>query len=303
MSTIFKDKRESLSVTIQEAAKVTRVKSSYLKAIEEEDFEKLPSFEVYSKGYIREYARFLGIAGNEALAPYEKYLADKKGASKKQADDISSPQKIDEAQHPISIVNKPISHTSPVVSENSLAKSGWKIPFPVRNLFWVLPLFAIMGVFYVLSTVLTGSNTALEQIPVVKDNRQEQISESPVNTQQNVQVPVPGVEVKSEIQQVAKKKYNLGIAASEITWLQVVLDESDKNEVILYPGDSVSYEADRLISLIIGNAGGITLNFNGMEFSKIGEKGQVIKINFPEGLSQLQQPQSQNADQKSPYKR
>jgi cytoskeletal protein RodZ len=314
MSNLFKDKRESLAISIQEAAKVTRVKVSYLKAMEDEDFEKLPSFEVYSRGYIREYARFLGIAGDKAIVPYEKYIADKKRASKKHTADMSATPKIPEAQHAPAIVNESISHMPAPVYEKSLEKKQWEIPLPLRKFAWVLPVLAIVGVFYALSAVLTGNNTAIEQQPIVKDNRQEQAAESPAvtgsgqaNTEQNVQMPpASGAELKPEVQPAAKKKYNLGIAASEITWLQVVLDETDKKEVVLYPGDSVSYDADRLITLLIGNAGGIKINFNGKEFSKIGEKGQVIKINLPEELSQFQQPQppqSQNAGQKSPPQR
>ncbi len=55
---ILKKKREELGYNLKEIAKTLRIRSDYLKAIEEETFEKLP-VEVYTKGYIREYAKVL----------------------------------------------------------------------------------------------------------------------------------------------------------------------------------------------------------------------------------------------------
>ena len=47
-----------MGYNLKEIAKTLRIRSDYLKAIEEGTFEKLP-VEVYTKGYIREYAKFL----------------------------------------------------------------------------------------------------------------------------------------------------------------------------------------------------------------------------------------------------
>ena len=55
---ILKKKREELGYNLKEIAKTLKIRSDYLKAIEEGTFEKLP-VEVYTKGYIREYAKFL----------------------------------------------------------------------------------------------------------------------------------------------------------------------------------------------------------------------------------------------------
>lgn len=57
---ILKKRREELGQDLKEIAHILKINSNYLKAIEDEAFEKLP-VEVYAKGYIREYARFLNI--------------------------------------------------------------------------------------------------------------------------------------------------------------------------------------------------------------------------------------------------
>ncbi|MBI1810953.1 MAG: helix-turn-helix domain-containing protein, partial [Nitrospirae bacterium] len=66
---ILKKKREELGYNIKEIAKTLRIRSDYLKAIEEGTFEKLP-VEVYTKGYIREYAKFLKIDPKAVIKAY-----------------------------------------------------------------------------------------------------------------------------------------------------------------------------------------------------------------------------------------
>ena len=48
------------------------------------------------------------------------------------------------------------------------------------------------------------------------------------------------------------------------------------------PGDSVRWHARNGFFLKIGNAGGIKLVLNGKEVGKLGEEGEVVKINLPE---------------------
>src|SRR5450756_552985 len=53
-------KRGERGLTIQQAASATRIQADYLKALEEGDLERLPA-PVYAKGYLRTYARYLGL--------------------------------------------------------------------------------------------------------------------------------------------------------------------------------------------------------------------------------------------------
>jgi hypothetical protein len=70
--------------------------------------------------------------------------------------------------------------------------------------------------------------------------------------------------------------------ASDTTWLLVTIDETSSKEVLMQPGDSLTWHARKGFSLKIGNAGGIRLIFNGKEMHRLGEKGQVLKINLPD---------------------
>jgi curved DNA-binding protein CbpA len=64
-STIFggsylKNIREMKGITLDEISQKTRIKISYLKALEDEDFKQLPA-EVFARGFLRAYAKYLAI--------------------------------------------------------------------------------------------------------------------------------------------------------------------------------------------------------------------------------------------------
>src|SRR5262245_47694040 len=62
--------RETRGVSVEEIARVTRVSSSYLHALETDDFASLP-VPVFTRGFVRAYCQALGEAPDEALALYE----------------------------------------------------------------------------------------------------------------------------------------------------------------------------------------------------------------------------------------
>jgi cytoskeletal protein RodZ len=73
----LKEIRMSYGVDIGDISRSTCINPRYLKAIEEGEFSRLPG-DVYARGYIREYARCLGIPFPEAVREYENYLKIKK---------------------------------------------------------------------------------------------------------------------------------------------------------------------------------------------------------------------------------
>ena len=61
--------REAQGRSVEEAAAATRIRSSYLEALEQERFEELGG-NVYAKGFLRSYARFLGVDPAPLLDAY-----------------------------------------------------------------------------------------------------------------------------------------------------------------------------------------------------------------------------------------
>lgn len=69
----LKEYRESSGIEICDVSRATCICSRYIKAIEEGVFSEVPA-EIYTRGYIKEYAKYLGVPFPEAIKPYETYL-------------------------------------------------------------------------------------------------------------------------------------------------------------------------------------------------------------------------------------
>jgi cytoskeletal protein RodZ len=61
--------REMRGITLEEITESTKISRRHLEALEGEHFEQLPGG-VFNKGFVRAYARFLGIDGDQAVADY-----------------------------------------------------------------------------------------------------------------------------------------------------------------------------------------------------------------------------------------
>jgi cytoskeletal protein RodZ len=65
----LKREREMRGVSLDEIAQATKIGTRSLRALEDEDFDRLPGG-IFNKGFVRAYARFLGIDEEQAVADY-----------------------------------------------------------------------------------------------------------------------------------------------------------------------------------------------------------------------------------------
>jgi cytoskeletal protein RodZ len=63
--------RQRRGKSLEEASRDTRVRLDYLDALERERFDALGS-EVYVRGFLRSYARYLGLKHDKVIAVYER---------------------------------------------------------------------------------------------------------------------------------------------------------------------------------------------------------------------------------------
>ncbi|HXI10513.1 MAG TPA: RodZ domain-containing protein, partial [Thermodesulfobacteriota bacterium] len=86
---------------------------------------------------------------------------------------------------------------------------------------------------------------------------------------------------------VQGERHSLTVSAAELTWVKVAIDDDEPFDVVLRPGEKVSWKAAKAFHLVVGNAGGVTVNFDGEEFSGLGASGEVVKLVFPKGAPAL----------------
>ena len=73
----LKRERELREVSLEEVAKSTRIGTSFLEALENEQWEKLPGG-IFNRGFVRAIAHYLGLSEEDLLSEYDVARAEQK---------------------------------------------------------------------------------------------------------------------------------------------------------------------------------------------------------------------------------
>lgn len=83
--------------------------------------------------------------------------------------------------------------------------------------------------------------------------------------------------------QPAEESHTLSVTATDVAWVKIRIDSGEPFEVYLMPGESVSWKAKELFSLIVGNAGGVALSYDGRKMPVLGKAGEVVSFKVQKG--------------------
>ncbi len=70
--------REERGISISEVAEQTRISPHYLASIENDDYRTLPGG-IFNKGFVKSYAKYVGLDEQEALADYSSLITSQEG--------------------------------------------------------------------------------------------------------------------------------------------------------------------------------------------------------------------------------
>lgn len=73
----MQETREAKFYTLEEVEKSTKIRKELLVALEADDYSKLPP-STFVQGFIKNYAKFLGLDSNKILAVFRREFSDKK---------------------------------------------------------------------------------------------------------------------------------------------------------------------------------------------------------------------------------
>jgi cytoskeleton protein RodZ len=273
---LLKKRREELGLGIREISDSLKISSEYLKSIENDEFEKLP-VPVYTIGYIRSYAKYLNADAEPVITHFNSHL--------------STPQ-------PSTII--PIS------------SSRRQLPVYLYVILLLTAGLLTFAVFVSREEHRSTGELAVAVIPTAPEDRffpeagvtepvlQEAGLAGVTERAEKDSVPVASVVSEANIPQQAERgpapekeipeaaavvmehsEHRLGITAYENAWLQIVFDNGNIEEVLLRPGISKVWKFNGSAVLKVGNAGGVTLKFDGEELGIPGNPGQVLKLSFP----------------------
>jgi cytoskeletal protein RodZ len=249
----LKEERESRGLSLSDIFTATRISLNNLGALEDGDFKSLPP-PVYTRSFITQYTRTIGIDEKPLLDVYESYLAQ-----------ASKPVKITEVQK----------------------------PWPEENRrYWLLYgglAVAIAAGLIVLALFLYDHNDkplVTASLPVSKGVAPPVATKtevpSAVSQTETATASAPGKMVLSLPEQGLKNIYRLIIEANELTWIRMQIDKKEVSEILLRPGEKIEREASQGFILDIGNAGGVSISFQGKALSALGKHGEVVHIRLPD---------------------
>jgi cytoskeletal protein RodZ len=279
----LKSIRESKGLTLRDIFERTRINVATLAAIENGEFSLLPP-PVFTRSFIKIYAKTLGIDSNVILARYEQYI------------ETLNPTHRDE-------------------KNQEIPKSARLF---YKAFLWGLLIIIIVGlVTFSLSTYETAIDVVKNQIPeqehksfslkptddigkTPKSEAQDQTNLA-AKTQEGDAQPIPLPQAQpapretkekqkmtqeaasqeiNRIEESTDETYQITMEAREMTWLRVTADNNQPYEILLQPGERMEREASRFV-VVVGNAGGIDITFQGKSLGNLGERGQVVHLTLP----------------------
>ena len=126
----LKQEREKKGVTLDEVALATKIGTRMLRALEEERFNLLPGG-IFNKGFVRAYARQLGLDEDQAIADY----LDAAG--------LNAPPPVPEVIHELKAAESPVEEKEKKKSE------PWTVPWGALAvvLLVIAFVFAVWGIY------------------------------------------------------------------------------------------------------------------------------------------------------------
>ena len=303
----LKEEREKRNISLEEIASTTKIVPRYLEALENDRFDIMPGG-FFIKGIIRTYARAIGLDPDEVLARYR--AAGVFGESEPKRHPFPKPSTV-QAAPPAPVLPAP--SAEPLLPSEAAAPPPAAVETPKpelvlgeapkprlsaaarKRLFsWAWRSLAILAAVAVLvtlwsnrrprppedrietaapvpSTVVTGSAlpAAVSQEPGAQTPAQPETAPPAATEPAGVPPPSPAVEE-------TRKGITIEIAFQTETRISVTADGTLQIDGVFPPGATARAQADGILVITTGNAGGFTFSLNGKPAKPLGRSGQIL---------------------------
>ncbi|MBS1112627.1 MAG: DnaJ-class molecular chaperone with C-terminal Zn finger domain [Nitrospirae bacterium] len=170
-----------------------------------------------------------------------------------------------------------------VSREEHSAQPQGEIPEKKKLKLWHI---VIAGLFLIAAAVSLVFVYTPEKQKIISQPAQPAQSEKAIlpsvqKTQSVLPTPPPDVKKVSPVASSQAVQHTVELIATDSTWLSATIDEKSSKEMILKPGDQIKWTAKSNISLIIGNAEGLKVIFDGKDIGPLGGKGKVVRLKLP----------------------
>ena len=240
----LRQERLQRGLSLEQAAKRTRISARFLEAIEAEEFDKLPG-SFFARSFVRQYAAALGLdpeAFDAELGRFEE--------------PVTPPPPPEPAQPRIRV--PPIAVSA---KARRLALRRWAGSVAA----FVLVVLAC-AVLYTIWQKVRWAPAPQPQPPAAAPS-------PPATSAPPQPAPFPPPSAP-------EAPILIHIRASEDAWVRVTSDGRVVFSGVLKPGQTQAFQGRESLSLLTGNAGALQLAFNGRLLGPLGPRGQIRVVEF-----------------------
>jgi cytoskeletal protein RodZ len=260
---LLKATRVEKGLTLEDVGRALFIRKSTIEAIESGDWQQLPHV-VYVKGYITQYASFLNVLDlvKPELTPKEPPVEPRK----KRWETFGRPEGV-------------------FLHRRDLRK----------KIISAAVMASILIAFLIFLNVQRPGCVARPPHQTAQHNQLAAATDRTTRPDDRHEKRPPDRVVENNYQRVAggnqsENAYDrreekvvldpkkLMIACQERTWVMVVIDGSERKEFTLNREDVVMLSAKESFDLLIGNAAGVKLFYNGKDIDFTGKSGEVKRI-------------------------
>ena len=262
----LKHEREKRKITLDEVANATKISARMLRAIEQEQFDLLPGG-IFNKGFVRSYARHLGLNEEQVVSGYLEAFRARQPQEQIPLTPEAEARKIMEQR--VQIVQRERRH--------AVARVPWGI-------------VAIALLLVALGLVLWNSHSSADEAVSAT------VTEKPVTTSVPVtepplhavsaEAPKTEAETKSSTSPASATSdlpsglFRVVIRAREDSWIQISADDKEVVEDTIPRESQRSVDARNKLVIKAGNIGGLEFWFNGQKLPSQGDLDQVKTLTF-----------------------
>lgn len=255
----LRESREKLGLTLEEVERHTRIRVHHLEALERGDFAALPS-SVQARGFLRNYAEFLGLDSDRLLLDFAETLQ----ARRARAVDFNAVTRPTRSAA-VDLLPARKRLLSPdllvgvAISVGILLVLGWGAT-RILAAMHERSAEAQMASGFLIPT-LEPSTTALPQAAPTEVAAEI----APSGSTPTPNLPLP-----------AGSAVNLRLAVDGWAWVRVIVDGAERFQGRVLPGQTLDYGGDSVIEVVTGNGAALRVLFNGEDEGPMGGLGEAV---------------------------
>lgn len=308
----LRQSREAKELTLEDAEQSLRIRTRILEAFELGEFQLPELSPIQVTGFIRNYARFLGLDDNLVIQYYESAMTegskrDHRNSKRGTARNGSARNKRQNKRETRTNNNVPIvarsgarsaSDTNPKkpTSAPMSSSSGYGTTERERGgtgfFGWMFRIFVALASIAVIAFV--GVQLIdLDSVPavstsVVGDGIFAQLPPTSSHTAQPTRTMIPATAVPDGLQQLYTGQGVLvTIQFRQRSWVRLLTDGNERYVGIAAPGTMLEYPAQTSIVLTASNAEALDVVYNGVAQPSFGDRGQRVDITFTQSNFQI----------------